>query len=103
METLEITRQVQAKRYFLLKADYYVQLMMMWIIFGLSVTLIGIFISMLLMIPWGAIQIVSAAYNTYQRWDEVHYRKRYLGYWTLVLIIAALFYVRDHCDHLELN
>jgi hypothetical protein len=72
--------------------NYYLQLSLIIAIIGCAVTVYGIFISLMLMIPLGVIQIATAVYNTIV-FKETNIRKAYFIYWGMVAIVAILFMV----------
>lgn len=91
METLDkmfIEAKAQNR---LIKFEYYTQMALFWIIIGSGITLIGLYISAMLMIPWGIIQLISALKNTIQIKDHQSSRKFYFIYWAGVLLVLLLF------------
>jgi hypothetical protein len=91
METLDemFTKTIAKNR--LIKFEYYIQVTLFWIIIASGITLIGLYISTMLMIPWGIIQLISALKNTIQIKDHQSSRKFYFAYWAGVLLVVILF------------
>ena len=93
---MEIVHQVFLKtndKHKLIKFEYYIQMALFWIIVGCALTLIGLYISALLMLPWGVIQLISAIKNTAQITNHNIHRKFYQIYWSGVALVTVLFII----------
>ncbi len=93
---MEIVDQVFLKtkdKHKLIKFEYYIQITLFWTIIGCALTLIGLYISALLMLPWGFIQLISAIKNTAQITNDIIHRKFYQIYWSGVVLVTVLFII----------
>lgn len=91
METLDLNENKLEKYPVVEKIDYYTQIVLFWTIIGCAVTLYGIFIGLLLMIPMGIIQIASATYYTLLKKDGSKPTTLYRVYWALVGLVILVF------------
>lgn len=91
METLDQTKLIKKGSYLMLRLDHGIQILLFWAIVGCAITVYGLVISALLMIPWGVIQVLSALYNTYDKWEDDTFRQHYIRYWILVGIVGIVF------------
>jgi hypothetical protein len=96
ISTMEIVDQVFLKtkdKHKLIKFEYYIQITLFWAIISCALTLIGLYISALLMLPWGIIQLISAIKNTAQITNDNIHRKLYQIYWSGVVLVTVLFII----------
>lgn len=91
METIEEVKLRQKNSYVLLGLDHGIQVVLFWAILVCAITVYGLLVSALLMIPWGIIQVLSALYNSFDKWAHPVYRNYYTIYWILVGMVAVLF------------